>query len=201
MTANSFPLKPQRQVMGMSLDYEVAPMGMAQAEWDKLHIADWVNLLAPWQVISHLTFAWQASFDSGRRVYEKFMKRHLPTVSYFYALEQNPSRDGCHVHALWASSSTVFRKGVWGVWKERYGRARIEPVRGHQDVSSYCAKYVTKERAWYDVRLKGSVRYRYESLIRGEGAKPAEPALDLTPSLPYNAPEGEGRGKTTPCGI
>lgn len=156
--------KPQRHVGRISLDYEPAPSCMAQAKWDELQISDWVNILAPWQVISHLTFAWQASFDSGRRVYEKFMRKHLPGVSYFYALEQNPSRDGCHVHALWASGGTIFRKGVWGEWKGVYGRARIEPVRGHQDVSQYCAKYVTKERSWFNVKLQGSVLHRYQML-------------------------------------
>jgi hypothetical protein len=82
------------------------------------------------------------------------MRRHLPQVSYFYALEQNPSRDGFHVHALWADTASVFRKEVWAAWFKRYGRARIEPVRSFEDVSGYCSKYVTKEGAWWNVKLQ-----------------------------------------------
>lgn len=149
------------------LDYQPAPEGMSKAKWDQLHIAEWVHMLADWEVISHLTFAWEASLDSARRTYEKFMRKHLPGASYFYALEPNPSRDGFHVHALWASSSQIFRRGVWGVWKASYGRARIEPVRGHRDVADYASKYVTKDGSWYDVKLQGSILWRYQQVLRG----------------------------------
>ena len=61
----------------------------------QLHITmgDWVHSLAPWQVISHMTFAWEASISSAQRCYEKFMRTEMWGVSYFYALEQNPGRD------------------------------------------------------------------------------------------------------------
>jgi hypothetical protein len=130
-----------------------------QRTFDAQQMSDWVNWLAEWQVIAHLTFSWECSMDSGRRVYERFMKRHLGRVSYFYALEQNPARDGFHVHALWADAGTVFRKEAWSAWFTRYGRARIEPVRYQQDVSGYCAKYVCKERAWWDVKLQWHRRF------------------------------------------
>jgi len=142
-----------RRVLSMAMDYELTP-GLDQAKWDARVMADWVNYLAPWSVIAHLTFSWECSMDSGRRVFERFMARHLSRVSYFYALEENPSRDGFHVHALWADTGSVFRKAAWSEWFTRYGRARIEPVRRYEDVSGYCAKYVTKERAWWNVRLQ-----------------------------------------------
>jgi hypothetical protein len=56
-----------------------------------MEMGDWVHSLAPWQVISHLTFAREASFDSARRCYEKFMRTEMRGVSYFYALELNPA--------------------------------------------------------------------------------------------------------------
>ena len=42
----------------------------------QLHVdmGDWVHSLAPWQVISHMTFAWEASVWSAQRCYEKFMR-------------------------------------------------------------------------------------------------------------------------------
>ena len=45
------------------------------------------------------------------------------------------------------------RKDIWREWFDRYGRNRIEPVKNRDDVSDYCAKYVTKEGAWWNVNL------------------------------------------------
>jgi len=118
-------------------------------------MGDWVHSLAPWQVISHLTFAWEASLPSAMRCYEKFMRTEMRGVSYFYALEQNPGRDGNHVHALWMDCKNMRRTEIWDKWFHRYGRARIETVNSRDDVSDYCAKYVTKEGAWWNVMLLG----------------------------------------------
>jgi hypothetical protein len=116
-------------------------------------MAAWVNALKPWQCISHLTFEWEASLDSTRRNFEKFMRKELPDVDYFYAIESNPSRAGHHVHALWHRPMEISRKVAWSEWFNRYGRARIEPVRSSEDVTGYCAKYILKERAWWNVKL------------------------------------------------
>jgi hypothetical protein len=120
-----------------------------------VEMGDWVHSLAPWQVISHMTFAWEASIWSAQRCYEKFMKREMWGVSYFYALEQNPGRDGYHVHALWCDCKSKSRRETWRTWFERYGRNRIEPVNNRDDVADYCAKYVTKEGSWWNVKLLG----------------------------------------------
>lgn len=125
-----------------------------QRSVDKLQMASWVRALAPWQVIAHLTFRWEVSLWAARRGYERYMRKSLPRVSYFYAEECNPSRDGYHVHALWSDCRAVFRREAWAAWFKRFGRARIEPVRNEGDVSDYCAKYVTKEGAWWDCKLQ-----------------------------------------------
>jgi len=85
----------------------------------------------------------------------KFMRTEMRGVSYFYALEQNPSRDGCHAHALWCDCKNMQRTGIWRKWFHRYGRARIEPVNNRDDVADYCAKYVAKKNAWWNVKLIG----------------------------------------------
>ena len=103
----------------------------------------------------HLTFAWEASVWSAERCYLKFMKQEMWGVSHFYAIEPNPSRDGHHVHALWCDCRNKSRKILWEKWFDRYGRARIEPVNSRDDVSDYCAKYVTKANAWWGVKLVG----------------------------------------------
>jgi hypothetical protein len=126
---------------------------MITKEGLNVETANWVDSLAPWSVIAHQTFIWEASLTSAQRCFERFMNRDLPEVSYFYAIEQNPSRDGHHVHALWADCEAVQRTLVWERWKARYGRNRIEPVKSKEDVVSYCAKYVTKEGAWWNVKL------------------------------------------------
>ena len=118
-----------------------------------IEMGDWVHGLAPWQVISHLTFSWEASIWSAARCYEKFMRKDMWGVSYFYALEQNPGRDGYHVHALWCDCKSKSRRNVWRAWFDRYGRNRIEPVNSRDDVADYCAKYVTKENSWWNVKL------------------------------------------------
>ncbi len=137
-----------------NFERELVSDSRTQRSVDSLQMAEWVNYLAPWEVISHLTFRWEASLDSGRRCFEKFMKRHLPQATYFYALEQNPSRDGFHVHALWSDLQQAFRREVWASWFRTYGRARIEPVRNFNDVSGYCAKYCTKGNSWWNVHLQ-----------------------------------------------
>lgn len=118
-----------------------------------IEMGDWVHSLATWQVISHMTFAWEASVWSAQRCYEKFMRTEMRGVSYFYALEQNPGRDGYHVHALWCDCKGKSRQHTWRSWFERYGRNRIEPVNNRDDVADYCAKYVCKEGAWWNVKL------------------------------------------------
>jgi len=123
------------------------------SEQQKVEMSVWVQCLAPWKVIAHHTFEWEASIWSAQKSYEKFMDRELRDVSYFYAVEQNPSRRGHHIHALWAHCDAVQRSEIWDRWKQRYGRNRIEPVRAHADVSNYCSKYVTKEGSWWNVRL------------------------------------------------
>ena len=129
------------------------PVDRVKAAQLNVEMGVWVHSLAPWQVISHLTFAWEASVWSASRCYEKFMRSELRGVSHFYALEQNPGRDGYHVHALWVDCKNLKRSDIWREWFARYGRNRIEPVRSPGDVADYCAKYVTKEGAWWNVKL------------------------------------------------
>jgi len=119
-------------------------------------MAAWVHALAPWKVFATHTFRWEASLWSARRVYERFMREALPGVSFFYAIEQNPCRDGHHVHAMWDSDAAP-RKATHRRWLDLYGRNRIEPILSKGDVLNYCAKYVCKEGAWWDFHLSQRV--------------------------------------------
>ncbi len=114
---------------------------------------DWIRTLKPWEVIAHMTWPWECSMDAAMKCYERFMRKTLPDVSYFYALEANPGRRGYHVHALLSDTLGVQRKEVWRKWFEKYGRNRIEPIKSSSQVSSYCAKYLCKEASWWNVKV------------------------------------------------
>jgi|GEM_PF-965293 len=150
---------------------KIEPEQRVQAARINMEIGDWVHKMAPWQVIAHLTFEWEASVWSGQRCYEKFMRKEMWGVSYFYALEQNPGRDGFHVHALWCDCKSKSRQLIWNKWFTRYGRARIEPVNSRDDVADYCAKYVTKEGAWWDVKMLGHHHPKNAGDFKLEGGK------------------------------
>ena len=137
----------------------------AQLVVDKLQKVEWIENLADWEVMFTGTYRWQASLDSTRRTFEKFMRLKEPHLSYFYCVEGNPSREGFHVHSLWADARGVFRKDAWAEWFKRYGRARIELVRSRGDVSEYASKYLCKERGkfcWWDVKLQWHWKQRLQ---------------------------------------
>lgn len=76
----------------MNIARYIEPADRVKAAELAVEMGDWVYGLAPWQVIGHLTFAWEASVWSAERCHLKFMKREMRGVSHFYALEQNPGQ-------------------------------------------------------------------------------------------------------------
>lgn len=127
-----------------------------------VQMGNWVLNLGPWEWFATFTFEGEWSCWSAMKAFESFMRREYYWVEYFYAVEPNPNRWGHHVHAIFKNcgragpgGSPLRRDAMWAKWYEErgYGRARIEPVRGHMDVADYCAKYVTKELAWWNVRM------------------------------------------------
>lgn len=128
-----------------------------QLSLDKLQRVAWIeSLVAPdgWEVMSTFTFRWEASVESARRCFTRWIRKRLPGVSWYYAIEANPSREGCHVHSLWADASGFRRKALWQEALKRWGFARIEPVRSKRDSSDYASKYLTKTDGWFDVYLQ-----------------------------------------------
>jgi len=156
-------LGPERQVIGesaflsrlhgVSEDWRLAD-AETQAGVDKMQRVDWINHLAPWEITATFTFRWESSLDSTRRIFEKFMRRKFGRLSYYYAIEPNPNRYGNHVHSLWADASGVFRREAWAAWFQRYGRAKIEPVKSPQDSAQYASKYLCKADAWWNCKLQ-----------------------------------------------
>ena len=82
-----------------------------------------------------------------------FMREVLPGVSYFVAVEANPSSPGHHIHATWAGCGSLRRKVIWKRWFGLYGRNLIEPIRGKRDALNYVCKslsYAAKDPIWWD---------------------------------------------------
>jgi hypothetical protein len=140
---------------------------------EKMEMANWVHGLAPWSVIAH--FTWRDKIfrmrdgtakpcgvksETARRYFEKFMSKEFPRLSYFYAVEENPSRDGHHIHSLFADTRNLYRKEMWDLWFKKFGRNKIEPVTSVADVVSYVSKYVVKAGVWWNVSLQWHHRQR-----------------------------------------
>ncbi len=130
-------------------------------------IVSWVQNMAPWSVFATHTFKRPIGvFETSKR-YEKFMCRVLPSVTYFYSVEENPSGDGGHhVHAMWAQCDDVLRREVWKKWFHQYGRCRIEPIRNSSQTTGYCSKYVTKENALWGFQICSSDLWTHNGGLR-----------------------------------
>ena len=122
-------------------------------------LAFWVDSLARWELKFDGTFARPKSALKAASCYERFMREVLPGVSYFVAVEANPSSPGHHIHATWAGCGSLRRKVIWKRWFGLYGRNLIEPIRGKRDALDYVCKslsYAAKEPIWWDVKLCNS---------------------------------------------
>ena len=127
---------------------------MTKDEHINFEFTNWLHDMAPWDLFFTGTFAWESSLQATRKSFQNFMKNNLPGVSYFFVSEKNPLRPGYHIHALMADATGVYRKGIWALWKKKYGLNRLEPIRSRMDVEKYttkhCVSYLTKGVGDYD---------------------------------------------------
>jgi len=134
-------------------DWPVIVAG-AYREVEVLRVQEWVVALAPWDVFFTGTFRFEVRrVDVASRIAERFFSHNVWRRPVFYAVEWHPRGHGCHVHAVIASSGSCYRRGLWRAWFDRYGRARVEPVRDRDQVGRYCAKYCVKQafrRGWWN---------------------------------------------------
>jgi len=152
-------------------------------------MAGWIDGLAPWQVIAHLTFKPRPAFQSGKKFYservqqvgdpvgtshvaaqesfERLMKTEHPDTDYFYATETNPGLvAGAHIHTVLHRSLGIYCKASWEEWFKKYGRCKFELIKSKDDVVSYAAKYVTKERSWWNVKIVHSLARTEDNLLK-----------------------------------
>lgn len=126
-------------------------------------MAKFVHELARWKVFATFTFQFSASVRSATKCFEKFVRRNVPNVSVFFAIELHPGGHGGHVHALFDCIEFP-RHWLWQEWKKRYGINRIEPIRGYIDVCEYCSKYVVKDHAWWNFSLNPAAFSRHRRI-------------------------------------
>jgi hypothetical protein len=118
----------------------------------ELEMVAWIQALSTWDTFFTNTFAWPASEDSCRRIWERWIRSFQPGVPVFYGIDPNPSGDGGHhVHALLASSGGIYRSQAWDSWYQRYGVNRVEPIAAIGGVSGYVAKYPIGGARWWNV--------------------------------------------------
>lgn len=155
------------RIHGVSDDLR-ADRAELQRSCDTQQRISWIQSLAPWQLMGTFTFRPGGSYcykrkqyvertiplDSVNRIFRKWIDKKLPSISAYWAIEPNPSREGYHVHSLWADAQSVYRKEAWADWLKKFGFNRIEPVRSVHDVSQYASKYLCKGDSWYDIRLQ-----------------------------------------------
>ena len=83
------------------------------------------------------------------------MRQEMRGVSFFYVVEHDPDGEGYHVHALWCDCGAR-RSEIWKKWYDRYGINRIVPIESQLNVTDYCAKHVTKETLYWNIKLLGN---------------------------------------------
>jgi hypothetical protein len=116
------------------------------SEGDRDVVSSWVADMADWKVFANFTFRHPHRLFEAAKDYERFMERNLASVSYFYAVEQNPNGDGGHhIHGLWADCDDVYRQRVHKLAWSQMGYNRVEPIRVRSQVEAYCVKYVIKD--------------------------------------------------------
>lgn len=173
-------------------------------------MAEWVNGLAPWEDYGTFTYRWEAGLWSAVKGFTKFYNRHeLRNVSYFLGVEENPGRDGYHLHAIFCDHP-VRRSVVWREWFKVYGRIRLTPIveaaeywQGKtlehqvacaspraQAVADYVSKYVCKEGTWWDVRMCG---FRHPESLRPGQLTLTESGVVRPNDMRLRAPSADGR--------
>jgi len=108
-------------------------------------LVNWLSELAFWEYFNTSTFSkpHRDKFVAGK-IYEDFMNRVLPGVSYFYAVETHPGGHGEHIHGLLSGCyAGLFKERKPGKqWAAQHGLCKTERIRSAEGVHNYVLKYV-----------------------------------------------------------
>lgn len=113
----------------------------------------WISETPGWD--QFLTVTFRDAFASRKadvalESLSKYLRRRLPGVRGFVGAELHKSGD-VHLHGILGTVVPVTRTRVWRDLHDRFGYARLVPVRSAASVSEYCTKYVTKSLAEWGI--------------------------------------------------
>jgi hypothetical protein len=129
-------------------------------------------LVERWEAFGTFTFRLNFSVETASRTFEDFVVREIPWVKCFYAVELHKVH-GAHLHALFAGLGEVTTRpgargrtlvtsmqgvNVWDAWHYQQGRNSVELGCDTTAMCRYCAKYITKECAWWNHNLSGEFK-------------------------------------------
>jgi hypothetical protein len=166
--------------MGWQQDFEdemtVARRGLVIGAKDRM--GEFIAAMGPWDLFGGLTFdqrrcrherVWgmaggripcRIPIDSAKMRFQSYVRaaeRRLGRrVEYVAALESH--RNGWpHLHPLLRLEGGLLAgdiEALGGLWYRRQGYGRLEVPRSAQDVTEYCAKYLSKDLGSGDLLLK-----------------------------------------------
>ena len=116
-------------------------------------MVEWLDQLRDWEAFA--TWTWDSRFGArgpspGRAVsmVEEFLLAE-DVATCWWCVEEGRRGGRVHAHGLLRGTGSldleIHRKSLWGAWKRRFGRNRIEPVTDSLPVAHYVAKYVSKD--------------------------------------------------------
>lgn len=121
---------------------------------------EWLGTF-PWDAWGTLTFAaGEFTHDAASRAWARFSREFQnqhPLGCWFVGHEVG-ARGRLHLHCLLGAMlqpTPASRTQLWEWWFKRYGRAQIAGYDPERGAAHYCAKYVSKELAHYDLDLRG----------------------------------------------
>lgn len=123
-------------------------------------LIQWLESVTDWTTKMDMTFKWNCNQFQAAKEFNTWMRKHFPSTTYLYAIEQDPNQhkvgktgqglnQSCHVHAISDQNWNIIlekrgkmRKDFWQDWKSQFGFSRIEPVKNVSEATGYALKKV-----------------------------------------------------------
>lgn len=142
-------------------------MNVKQAYADYLQTFEWTHFYT-------LTFRRERrDVLAASRDVKEFFREKAYFQRAFVAVEPHTT-GALHVHGLGYTAPPVPAGVRWAenyatdMWRDafkRFGRNKVEPIRGHHEAAAYCAKYVVKELGGFDYDFYGDKKYWFDGLL------------------------------------
>lgn len=130
--------------------------------WDWFHTGTFAPLDGETRKsVTHTAVGWDLSDRRFRQWVEQLQQLAGQPVYWVRARERHQFNRSTHFHSLIGGVGNLSRRDAWREWFERNGQARIEPVRGADEVARYVSKYVVKEYGSVEFSENAGAMKRY----------------------------------------